>query len=188
MLNPDFDRGAILETFRELYRTKRHVMVPALLDAAVAQQLRAALAEAVAPYYLADRGRYHVSKGPADEPLFSSLIGFAETIVGEPLGRLAHRWLRFRHGDYQLTHGDHADAAAQGRHLELTLDFSARESDQAETVYTDGTSAAFIVPQLPLSLALVERRDSLYRYDRYLNHLIGDAEVWRLRLSLSFSR
>jgi hypothetical protein len=44
------------------------------------------------------------------------------------------------------------------------------------------------VPQLPLSLALVERQDSLYRYDRYFNHLIGEAEVWRLRLSLSFSR
>jgi hypothetical protein len=151
----------------------------------VAAQLRARVK--VAPFYLADRGRYHVGEG-ADEELFSSLTRFAEAVVGEPLHYVAHRWLRFAHGDYQLTHGDHHDGAAKGRHLELTLDFSARETDQGETVYTDGREAAFLIPQLPLSLALVERRDSLYRYDRYLNHLIGDAEVWRLRLSLGFSR
>ena len=44
------------------------------------------------------------------------------------------------------------------------------------------------VPQWPLSVALVERHDSLYRYDRYLNHTAGDAEIWRLRLSLGFTR
>jgi hypothetical protein len=54
-------------------------------------------------------------------------------------------------------------------------------------VYTDG-AASFVVPQLSRSLALVERRsENLYRFERYLNHQVGDAEVWRLRLSLRFA-
>jgi hypothetical protein len=122
-----------------------------------------------------------------DEELFGALTAFAEKIAGGPLCRLEQRWLRFARGDYQITHGDHVDRAARGRHLELTLDFSAVDTDQGESVFTDGRQT-FIVPQLPRSLALVERDDSLYRYDRYLNHKTGDAEVWRLRLSLGFPR
>jgi hypothetical protein len=186
MLNPGFDSGPLFESFREIYRRQRYLVVPSLFDAEAAARLRARVQ--VAPFYVADRGRYQVGSEGADEALFSSLTRFAQALLDEPLGRIAHRWLRFAHGDYQLTHGDHHDGIAQGRHLELTLDFSAHETDQGESVFTDGRGASFIVPQLPLSLALVERRDSLYRYDRYLNHMIGDAEVWRLRLSLSFSR
>jgi hypothetical protein len=187
MLRPGFDGGAILDTFRQLWATQRHVVVPTLLEPETALALRQRLAGEVAPFYIADRGRYHLSTAHVDEELFAALGAFAGAVAGGPLHRLEQRWLRFVRGDYQLTHGDHLDRATRGRHLELTLDFSAAETDQGESIFTDGR-ATFIIPQLPLSLALVERDDSLYRYDRYFNHKIGDAEVWRLRLSLGFPR
>jgi hypothetical protein len=187
LLKPGFDGGAILDTFRQMFRTQRFLHVPGLLDALSAELLRVRRGGELQPFYVADRGRYQVSAEHAEEELFAELRGFAEAVVGEPLQPIAHRWLRFAHGDYQLGFGDRVDAAARGRHLELTLDFSAVETGQGETVFTD-EQVTFVVPQLPLSLALVERRDSLYRYDRYFNHMIGDAEVWRLRLSLGFTR
>jgi hypothetical protein len=187
MLRPGFDGGAIIETFRQLYASQHHVVVPSLLEPDAAARLRAQVKDEVAPFYIADRGRYRLSTTHVDEELFAALAAFAGAVAGVPLQRVEQRWLRFAHGDYQLTHGDHVDRVARGRHLELTLDFSAGETDQGETVYTDGR-VTFVVPQLPLSLALVERDDSLYRYDRYFNHKIGDAEVWRLRLSLGFPR
>jgi hypothetical protein len=64
----------------------------------------------------------------------------------------------------------------------VSIDFSRW---QAEIVYTNGRDS-FIVPQGCNSLALVERDESLYRYQRYLNHRVGQAEVWRLRLQHAY--
>jgi hypothetical protein len=187
MLKAGFAGGAIADTFRQLYDKQNYVVVPSLLEPEAAASLRARVASEVAPFYIADRGRYHLSTTFTDEELFAALTAFAEGVAGGPLAHVEHRWFRFAHGDYQMSNGDRLDRAARGRHLELTLDFSAGETDQGETVFTDGRMT-FVVPQLPLSLALVLRDDSLYRYDRYFNHKIGDAEVWRLRLSLAFPR
>ena len=65
----------------------------------------------------------------------------------------------------------------------MTLDLSAHATEQAETVYTDGVQS-WPISQLPGSVAVVERDAWLYRYDRYLDHRIGDRTVYRLRLAL----
>jgi hypothetical protein len=189
VLRPGFAEGGVLADFRRMFgaEPRRRVVMPAVFDDGAAAQTRERLqSEGLAPFDIADRGRYHANLGFVDGPLFLELRGFAERVVEAPLAFAATRWLRFARGDYQLIRGDAVERGARGRHLELTLDFSARETEQAEIVYTDGRDS-FVVPQWPLSVALVERDDSLYRYERYLNHLVGDAHIYRLRLSLRFT-
>ena len=147
-----------------------------------ASALRAKISERVQPFFIADRGRYHANGEFADAELFAKLRAFAVESVG-PLELGPHQWLRLGHGDYQLIRDDSVGRVA-GRHVELILDFSERATGQAEIFYTDGA----LLPQTPLSLALVERHDSQYRYQRYLNHQVGDAQIFRLRLSLRFVR
>jgi hypothetical protein len=180
----------MLVTFREMFRAdaQKRAVLPSVFDPYGARLLRECLAEAgMTPFHVADRGRYHVNLEYEDAHVFDELRGLAERVVDEPLTPLAHRWLRFSPGDYQLIRGDVVERAARGRHLELTLDFSSRETGLGEMVYSDGRDS-FAIPQWPLAVALVERGDSLYRYDRYLNHTMGAVEIWRLRLSLGFAR
>ncbi len=192
LVKPGFDEGEILESFRRTYDGDRYhrLIVPSIFDEDAAASLRSRLtSEELTPFYLADRGRYHYNASSVDEPLWAALRGFAERVVQSPLEPAGARWLRFGRGDYQMIRGDaveRAERGMSGRHLEVSLDFSAQDTDQAETVYSDGAES-FVVPQWGQSVALVERVDSLYRYQRYLNHLVGDAEVWRLRLSFRFA-
>jgi hypothetical protein len=134
------------------------------------------------PFFIADRGRYHQGELVEGE-LFERLRESAERTAGAPLEVASHQWLRLGHGDYQLMRDDSV-GRVEGRHLELILDFSEQATGQAEIFYSDGP----LLAQTPLSLALVERHDSQYRYQRYLNHQVGDAQVFRLRLSLRFAR
>jgi hypothetical protein len=190
MIRPGFDEGVPLETFRRQFRDSRprFAMVPMLLTPESMEVLRTRVrAAGWRPFLLADRGRYEVNDMLVDEELFEPLRQFAERItesrlqVGEPA-----RWLRLRHGDYALIRDDSFHLRAQPpRHLELTLDFSEDEHDQAHIVYTDGQQG-WIVPQSPGTLALFERAGGFFRYDRYLPHTVGDAEVHRLRLPLHF--
>jgi hypothetical protein len=185
-------RAEAVESFRDAYRTERYprVVIPNAIDADAAAELRALAVDGLQPFYAADRGRYHVNTDLVDAPLFDSLRVFAERVVGTPLAVGPARWLRFARGDYQLLRGDAVERSERARHVELTLDFSATETKQAEIVYTDEAasfSEIFFLPQLPQSVALVERGDTLYRYDRYLNQHVGRAEVWRLRLALRFA-
>jgi hypothetical protein len=117
-----------------------------------------------------------------DAPLFERLRQLAELVSGKALTDGAARWLKRAHGDYALIADDNVERVT-APHVELTLDFSEVTTDQAEVVYSDGNES-FVVPQWPRSLALVERTATLYRYERYLNQLVGDGEVFRLRLLL----
>jgi hypothetical protein len=164
---------------RRQLRQTRSLVAPAFLDPETASALRN---RAFLPFWIADRGRYHQAE-EVDAPLFDRLRAWAESLAETPLEAADHQWLRLRHGDYQLTRDDSVRRIS-GRHYELVLDFSERATGQAEIVYGERLR----LPQLPLSLALVERDDSQYRYQRYLNHQVGEAEVFRLRLSLRFAR
>lgn len=168
-----FDESAARQQLRKM----RSLLVPAFLEAEIATTLRA---RSFAPFWIADRGRYHQAE-EIDQPLFDRLREWAEPLVETPLETAAHQWLRLGHRDYQLQLDD---SLRRGRHHELVLDFSERDTGQAEIVYSHGLS----LPQLARSLALVERDDSQYRYQRYLNHQVGDAQVFRLRLSLRSKR
>ena len=170
---------------RESYSAQpwARVVVPDVIDEKIAAELRSRAAAQVRPFCVADRGRYHTGAASVDGALFEALRALAERVAGRPLVLAAAFWWRFAHGDYQLLRGDAVARLSPARHIELTLDFSSVETGQAEIVYTDGRES-FFIPQIPLSAALVQRVDALYRYERYLNHHVGEAEVWRLRLSL----
>jgi hypothetical protein len=86
-------------------------------------------------------------------------------------------------GDYALARDD---AAELERHLELTLDVSVIATGGADICYTHRGQLFYAVPQIPGAVGLVQRGPTIRRYDRYLNHRAGDAEVIRLRLALSF--
>ena len=134
-----------------------------------------------------DRGRYEHNHELALPSLFDDVRAVAEQLVQHPL-RLDHaRWLRLHHRDYQLIKDDARDRPVAAPHLEVTVDFSARATGQAELVYTDGHES-WVVPQLPGSVSVVKREPWLYRYARYLNVEVQDAVVHRLRLLLSASR
>lgn len=178
------DDAAIAEV-RGSYRAQpwARVLVPDVIDERIAAALRARAAAQVRPFCVADRGKYHTGAASIDGTLFEELRALGERVAECPLVLAAALWWRFAHGDYQLLRGDAVARISPARHVELTLDFSSVETDQAEIVYTDGTES-FCIPQIPLSVTFVQRVDALYRYERYLNHHVGEAEVWRLRLSL----
>src|SRR5262249_7939859 len=157
MLEAGLTSGKMLETFRQRFGAERyhHVVAPAIFDSQLAATLRQRLStEALSLFHFVDRGRYHQNVAYRDEPLLACLTEFAEQVVEARLQLGAAHWLRFGHGDYQLIRGDAIERPLAGRHLELTLDFSAVTTEQAEIVYTNGHDS-FIVPQWCNSLALV---------------------------------
>jgi hypothetical protein len=164
-----------------------HVVLGGFLDEAAAAALREQVNSATFTAYSApDRGHYEHNHELVIRALFDELRAVAEQLAGRPL-RLDHaRWLRLKHRSYQLIKDDARDRPVTP-HLELTLDFSAAATGQAEIVYTDGHES-WVVPQLPGAISIVEREPWLYRYASYLNHEVQDAVVHRLRLLLSASR
>lgn len=130
-----------------------------------------------------DRGRYEHNRSLVIDELFTDLRETAEAIVERRLQVERAVWLRFRHRDYQLTKDDARERPLDARHVELLYDFSRAMLGKGEVIYTDGRES-WIVPQVPNVVALVEREAWLYRHARYLDHTIGDALVYRLRLTL----
>lgn len=163
-----------------------HVVVAGFLAEPAAALLREQVTAAgFVPYDEPDRGRYTHNRELAIPSLFDDLRALSEQLVQRPL-RLDHAcWLRLQHRDYQLIKDDARDRPVVATHLEVTLDFSALATDQAELVYTDGHES-WIVPQVPGALSIVEREPWLFRYARYLNGGVGDMAVHRLRLLLSY--
>jgi hypothetical protein len=164
---------------RQQLRQGRCAMLPDVLAPEAAAPLRARIQ--FEPFFIADRGRYHQSA--AADAVLDPLRALAEELAEAALEPAPHQFLRLERGDYQLVRDDSV-RRVPGRHLELLLDFSEAPTGQAEIIYSHGLTLS----QVPLSVALVERDDSQYRYQRYLNHKVGDARVFRLRLPLRFTR
>jgi hypothetical protein len=176
------------DELRARFREPRcpHVVLPAWFAEDRAAPLRArADAAGFTRYAEPDRGRYERNLELVDPALFDELRALAGAVVERPLVIGHACWLRLRRGDYALVKDAARARPIAGDHVELTLDFSARPTEQAEIVYTDGHET-WVVPQWPGSVAVVERASWLYRYDRYLNLHAGDAVVYRLRLALAF--
>jgi hypothetical protein len=159
--------------------------IPGALSPDAAEEIRARLAEhTFEPFFLAHRGRYARNEAYADDELFEGLVALAEEVVGEPLRLAAFRWTRLVRGDYALMRDDRAPLE---RHVELTLDVSGCVTGAAEICYAHRGTLFHAVGQLPGALGLVQRGPTIRRYDRYLNHAVGDAEVVRLTLTLLFA-
>lgn len=159
------------------------VLLGELVSESIAAELRDRVRPGLRPYWLADRGRYHVDEALREPELFASLAELASDIVEAPLTVARARWVRMAHGDYALVKDDARRWASLTRHVEVVVDLSAAQSDDAQIVYS-GAGGAFLIPQQPLGGAVVDRRQPLSRYDRYLTHRVGDAEVFRLSLIL----
>jgi hypothetical protein len=160
----------------------RHVVVPDVIEAAAASSLRARLAGRWSTYDVADRGRFAIATTALEPELFARLCALAAAITGRALRVGTHRWTRLGHGDYALMRADAALRAAGG-HIEVSLDLSPAATGEADIVYVDRGDLA-VVAQVPGSLAIVGRRPSTWRFDRYLTARVGDGAVWRLRLAL----
>ena len=151
---------------------------PDVIDAGERSRVRAALdAAGWQRRELADR--YRLAVATLDDPLLDRLAELAATVVGAPLGRTSHQWMRLVHGDYQLMKGD-ALVRPPAPHVELIADVSAAATGEAEIFYSDGR----VLPQLPGAVAVLRRDATLVRWQRYLTLRVGDAAVYRLRLTL----
>jgi hypothetical protein len=184
MIRLDLADPLVLGGYRNLFRTPKipFALLPDALDPSEMAELRARVERLVEPFTLADRGHYHAGTA-ADELLCAELYVLAAAIVEAPLRAAGARWLRFAHGDYSLMRDDRE--RAPGRTLELTCDFSETSTGQGQIIYTDGRET-LVVPQWPGSIALVEKSNTLYRYERYLTHTIGEQRIFRLRLQLHY--
>jgi len=173
--------GAV--TFRSAHGAG--VVSPRAVDAARA----AAGAARFEPFDLAHRGRYSFSDASVPEVVVTELIALGALCTGHRLALFSHRFVRLSRGDYALEADDAAWAPAVAPDapppLDVTLDLSTRETGEAEVVFTRGGAAFFTVAQRPGEVGLVERSAGVARYERYLTHRAGDAQVIRLRLWLA---
>lgn len=127
--------------------------------------------------YIADRLRLETAT--LDDPLVARLGALAGDVLGAALRPIDVRWMCLRHGDYQLTKGDARERPAEP-HVELIADLSAAATGEAEIFYSDGR----VVAQRPGAVVIVERDATSLRWQRYLTLRVGDAAVYRLRLTL----
>jgi hypothetical protein len=126
--------------------------------------------------------RHELELTTLDDPAIERLAALAATAMRMPLAIADVRWLRLRHGDYQLTKSD-ALERPRAPHVEVIADLSAAATGEAEIFYSDGS----VVPQLPGAVAVVERDATLLRWQRHLTLRVGDALVYRARLMLAFT-
>lgn len=149
-----------------------------------ADGIRAELDEAgFSPFRLRHLGCYERRDTVPSAALVAELHELAEYVTATSLAVTDSACLRLRQGDYVLGQAGEPTFGEQ-RGYELTLDVSASSSGEAQVVYARRGEHFFAAPQLAASVALVERRPSITRYDRYLNHRIGDRVVHRIRLAL----
>ncbi|MCA9617749.1 MAG: hypothetical protein KC731_01930 [Myxococcales bacterium] len=134
------------------------------------------------PYRRLDRGRYELLAEIGEPDLIQNLRRVAAAVTGARLVVAQAEAYRLRHGDYLLESTDLLPPPR--RWYELTCDLSAGSSGEAQVVYARRGEHVFVAPQLAGSFALVRRDTEVSRYDRYLNHRIGDRVVHRLRLAL----
>src|SRR5688572_24559851 len=169
------------EERRRLFKASpaRALLVAGLIPEAVAAQLRERVRPLLRPYWLADQGRYQVDETHLEPVLFAGLAELAAEIVDVKVTPGRARWTRLVRGDYAMYKNDSRLWRGMDRHLEVVLDFSAAETSEAQIVYTT-PAEVFWMPQQPLCGALVDRRQQIQRYDRYLTHRVRDAEVFRL--------
>jgi hypothetical protein len=161
----------------------RGVLLEGLIPAEVAGAMRERVRPGLRRFAIADRGRYLVDETHDEPEVVRGLAAFASEIVEARVAPGRRRWTRLAHGDYAMYKDDVVVWDGLDRHLELVLDFSAAATEDGQVGWSSGEQLLWM-PQRPLCGALVDRRQKIMRYDRYLTHRVGPAEVFRLSLAL----
>jgi hypothetical protein len=184
---------AALFPYREAYRQMAigATAIRGALAAEVTAEIRGRLAKCnFVPFRLAHRGHYAFLDDVQEPALVRGAVKLAEFVTGLRLAVAVVRCLRLRAGDYVLSSDDPtgpyrpSEGNPAARCIELTADLSESSSGEAQVVYSHRGKDFFVMPQLSGCIALVERRSTVTRYDRFLNHRVGEAVVYRLRLTL----
>ncbi|MSP63743.1 MAG: hypothetical protein EXR72_26035 [Myxococcales bacterium] len=189
MITPGLESEAALAPLRAWWQGANVpvLILPDGLLPEAATRLRAEIAPRLSRYEVADRGRWWWDRHSAHAELFERLGALGSLLIGSSLRLVAARWLRFGHGDYALLKGDDGRTSEPG--VELTVDFSEAATGEADVVYLGaGPGDLWAVPQQPGGIVLCDRQRAPYRYERYLTHRVGEAEVHRLRLTLLSDR
>ena len=178
MIRAPFDRPEVLRKLRPAFQAQpiHNLLLPAACDPAALPKSR------FRSFDIAHRGKYDLCE-LHDRQLATELREFAEEICGARLRSGELLLQRFRRGGYALFQDDASRRLERG--IELTLDLS-RTAAGPPAVY-QRYAEKLMVPQMPGLVALVERTEDVYRYDRYFPAEVGRAEVLRLRASFRFA-
>jgi hypothetical protein len=167
------------------------VVRDALSDAAAGEVRDRLRKLSFTPYRMLHRGHFAFVRDLEEPELCRRAVAIAELIAECKLSILRSRCLRLVRGDYVLSAEDDAAQALaprlfdeRARALDVIIDLSEGSSGEAQVVYAHRGEHFFAAPQLARSLTVVERRATVTRYHRYLNHRIGERVVHRLCLTL----
>ena len=174
----------------------------------VAERLRAGITD-YERYALLDRGSYEVA--PVRDPeLLHRVCGLGARRLGRELVAIEGRALRLRAGDYLLARHDRATGVAgdrratgvagdrhatrvagdrrvhDGRPVELVLDLSPH-AGSSEIQYRRLGQVFFTVPNVPRSLAIVERTPVITCNHTYVSKRALGVEVVRLVVLASYT-
>lgn len=159
------------------------ILLDNLIPESVAAEMREGVRPLLEPYYLADRGRYEVDETYQRNDVVYGLVALASETAQLAFRLARTRWTRHTRGDYALFKNDSRLWRGMDRHFEMVLDFSAVASAEGHIFWTREADA-FWMPQKPCAGVLIDRRQAIQRYDRYLSQRFGDGEIFRLTLAL----
>jgi hypothetical protein len=156
-----------------------------IIEPAAAAALRARVRPLLEPFWLPDRGRYLIDETHVEPELFRRLAALATERLASRVEVRAARWTRLAHGDYALYKDDARRWDGQNWHIEVSLDFSDKASEEAQIVYISPLWTEAL-SQRPAAGAIVDRRSgAVYRYERYVGMRFGAGEIFRLALALA---
>lgn len=167
-----------MTTLDQLFGARTEVIVPAVLGARAAGEVRARLERAgYRRYALVDRGSYDVCDALDEPDLLAALARVVATTTGRPHTITSARAVRLSPGDYLLAHHDrvHDDLP-----LELVLDLSPAPVADAEVHYRRRGQVVFRMPCTPGALAIVERGPTVTCNHTYVSKRHAGASVVRL--------
>ncbi len=158
------------------------IVVRDALSGAVAHDIRARLSQrSFAKFRLAHRGHFSYADEVEEPELTAGLVELSEFVTQTRLAIVSQRCFRLVAGDYVLS-AQHADLPQLGdeqRLIDVIADLSKSSSGEAQIVYALRGEHFFAAPQLSRSISVIERRASVTRYHRYLNHKMGERVVYR---------
>jgi hypothetical protein len=158
-------------------------LLPGFLEVAEGESLRARAEVALRETrYVPDAVRETRLLGLDQETVIPRVVEAAQTWLGRPLDPFLVAWTCHRTGDYRLTRDD--VRTHSGHYVDATLDFSERSSDEGQVTYT-GPGSWLALPQQARSLAIVNRRPDLWRFERYLGCRSANDTIYRLRVLMT---
>lgn len=164
------------------------IVVPNCMSEPHTSEIRARVAKrSFMPYRLVHQGHFAHADAIDEPELTQGLVELAEFITQTRLAVVWERCFRLTRGDYVLSqlHGGEVGFHEGGRLIDAIVDLSASSSGEAQVVYAHKGEHFFAAPQLSRSMSLIERRTSVTRYHRYLNHLMQGRTVYRYCVTLA---